>query len=657
MLKLSRHGSWFSSLRLRSTAVLGLMVLAAGILAASSAQAQTFTVLYAFTGGADGAEPAQSGLIMDSAGNLYGATAAGGIFHNHTASGVVFKLDASGVETVLTTFSGVNGDGAGPLGTLVRDSSGSLYGTTMSGGYQHSLGTVFKVLPTGGKITTHMFGKGGQLDGWQPIAGLVLDETGNLYGTTTAGGSTGYGVVYRLHIASRKETILHTFTGKRGDGIDGFGPLIRDASGNLYGTAFNGGAYGGACGSFPIGCGIVFEMNPAGNEKVLYKFTGGTDGAYPEAGLVRDVAGNLYGTTTYGGGGACENGSLRGCGTVFKLDKTGKETVLYRFTGGTDGANPFAGLVRDGVGNLYGTTYQGGNTGCQSQMGGCGRCSRWTRLEKKPFCTASPAVPTVKLPSRACSATRRVTYTERPPQAVPRTRTYVPAPAVAWSSRSPHNSRWPERRPSPHLRPFGAGGHQLVDIDEQFVICFGCVLGFILAASSSPHLVHSFRMSPGPVHLFREFIYLSWRELKPGRAIRYDLLHCPHSGTDNRSAARKGLDNCDREIFVELAGKDQEASLSYYFNDLFARDASLEIDSGKIPLPRSFFQSGALRSVPKNHNWKTGLAPFPSTQKIVNALFRGKPSREDGVLLFFAGQARIRMHKIRFHKYSFLGQA
>src|SRR5579864_2126498 len=145
----------------------------------------------------------------------------------------------------------------------------------------------------------------------------------------------------------------------------------------------------------------------------------------------------------------------------------------------------------------------------------------------------------------------------------------------------------------------------VVDIDEKFVICFGCVLGFILAASLSPHLVHSFRMSPGPVHLFRQFIYLSWRELKPGRAIRNDLLHCPHSGTDNRDAARKGFDNRDREIFVELAGKDQEARLAYYFNDVFARDASLEIDSGKIPLPRSFFQSGALRPVPKNQNWKT----------------------------------------------------
>jgi len=371
VLKSPRHRSWVSSLCLRpSHAVLGLVIiLTTGILAAQSAQPQTFSVLYAFTGDADGAEPL-SGLVTDPAGNLYGTTVTGGTPQNQ--AGVVFKLDATGVETVLATFSGLHGQGAEPLGTLVRDSQGNLYGTTLNGGYQNHTGTVFKVPPTGGRVGLHIFAKDGELDGINPIAGVVLDRKGNLYGTTTAGGTTGYGVIYKLHITSRRETILHTFTGKWGDGINGFGPLIRDASGNLYGTTLNGGAYGGACGSFPIGCGIVFKMSPAGKEKVLYRFTGGTDGANPEGGLVRDAAGNLYGTTTYGGGGACQNGSFTGCGTVFKVDKTGTETVLYRFTGGTDGANPFAGLVRDGVGNLYGTTYQGGNTGCQSQMGGCG---------------------------------------------------------------------------------------------------------------------------------------------------------------------------------------------------------------------------------------------------------------------------------------------
>ncbi|HSZ01451.1 MAG TPA: choice-of-anchor tandem repeat GloVer-containing protein [Terriglobales bacterium] len=366
ILKLSRHGSWFSSLRLRSTAVLGLMVLATGILAASSAQAQAFTVLYSFTGGADGAEPI-SGLIMDPAGNLYGTTAAGGVFHNRTAAGVVFKLDATGVETVLATFSGVNGDGAGPLGTLVRDSSGNLYGTTLSGGHENS-GTAFKVLPTGGKVGLHIFGKAAE-DGINPYAGLVLDKKWNLYGTTTAGGRTGYGTVFKLHLIPGKETILHSFR-IAGDGATPLAPVVRDSAGNLYGTTEEAGRFGGACGT--IGCGIVFKINPVGKEEILHRFWGGADGANPQAGLVRDAAGNLYGTTTYGGGGACQNGSFMGCGTVFKLDKTGKETVLYRFTGGSDGANPFSGLVRDSVGNLYGTTYQGGNTGCQSQMGGCG---------------------------------------------------------------------------------------------------------------------------------------------------------------------------------------------------------------------------------------------------------------------------------------------
>ena len=139
----------------------------------------------------------------------------------------------------------------------------------------------------------------------------------------------------------------------------------------------------------------------------------------------------------------------------------------------------------------------------------------------------------------------------------------------------------------------------VVNIHEKFVICFRGILGFIFAARSPSHLVHLIRMSPGPVHLLRQIIYLSWREEKPGRAIGYDLLHSAHAGTDNRSTASKGLDNCDREIFVKLAGKYQEAGFPHYFNDLRARDTSLEIDPRKIPVPRGFFQSGALRPVPK----------------------------------------------------------
>ncbi len=186
MLKLLRHVSQAFSLRSRPRlAVLPLTTILIGIIfAVPSTQAQTFTVLYSFTGAADGAVPL-SGLIMDTGGTLYGTTAAGGIFHNQTAAGVVFKLDATGTETTLATFSGVMGDGAGPLGTLVCDSLGNLYGTASSGGHGHG-GRAFKVFPTGGKIGMHIFGKPSG-DGINPFAGLVLDNKGNLYGTTTAG--------------------------------------------------------------------------------------------------------------------------------------------------------------------------------------------------------------------------------------------------------------------------------------------------------------------------------------------------------------------------------------------------------------------------------------------------------------------------------------
>ena len=153
-----------------------------------------------------------------------------------------------------------------------------------------------------------------------------------------------------------KETVVYNFTGKA-DGAAPEGGLVRDGMGHLYGTTIGGGA---------SGAGTVFKLNKAGKETVLYSFKGGADGVSPEAGLIRDSAGNLYGTTAYGGGTAC----FGGCGTVFKLDTTGAKTVLHTFTGGTDGALPEADLVQDSAGNLYGTTYNGGGTGCGGA--GCG---------------------------------------------------------------------------------------------------------------------------------------------------------------------------------------------------------------------------------------------------------------------------------------------
>ena len=199
----------------------------------------------------------------------------------------------------------------------------------------------------------------GTKDGGLPETQLVLDKFGNAYGSTAAGGNPGClydlgcGTVFKVS-PTGKETVLHRFTG----GTDGAGPyytaMIRDAEGNLYGNTFYGGNptcnYEGA-----VGCGVIFKLDRHGRYTVLHSFTGGKDGADPEAGMVLDSVGNLYGTTYLGGSGSC-NGS--GCGVVFKLDRNGHETVLYRFTGSTDGAFPAdTTLIRDSAGNIFGTTY------------------------------------------------------------------------------------------------------------------------------------------------------------------------------------------------------------------------------------------------------------------------------------------------------------
>jgi uncharacterized repeat protein (TIGR03803 family) len=179
-------------------------------------------------------------------------------------------------------------------------------------------------------------GTGG--DTAQPFAGVVRDASGNLYGTTLY---TGFGAIYSVDLTGQ-EKVLYSFTGQAG--ANPYGSLLLDSKGNVYGTASFGGSFS---------AGIVFKVDPTGTETVLYSFTGGTDGGYPEAGLIRDAKGNLYGTTSSGGSS--------GAGTVFKLDPSGTETVLYNFTGGADGANPAWGtLLRDSAGNLYGTTSQGG---------------------------------------------------------------------------------------------------------------------------------------------------------------------------------------------------------------------------------------------------------------------------------------------------------
>jgi len=293
------------------------------------------TVLYSFTGGADGSSP--NGLILDLFGNLYGTTSYGGASGN----GVVFKLDRSGHETVLYSFTG-GADGGNP-NNVIRDWKGNLYGTTTGGGAApgtNGYGVVFKIDISGNETTLYTFTGGN--DGAYPNYNVTLDLFGNLYGTTNNGGASGYGVVFKLD-QSGHETVLHTFTG----GNDGAYPngVIRDFKGNLYGAASNGGTSGAGA----SGYGVVYKIDTSGNEIVLYNFTGGNDGAYPSSPVVLDWGGNLYGTTSLGG--------AANLGVTFKLDPSGHETVLHTFTRGPYGNQPDqSGVILDEFGNLYGTT-------------------------------------------------------------------------------------------------------------------------------------------------------------------------------------------------------------------------------------------------------------------------------------------------------------
>ncbi len=337
----------------------------------------TYSVLYTFTGGTDGGGTGDSPfpvLVRDEDGNLYGTRVAGGDlscpYYFQPGCGVVFKLDRSGNESVLYSFTG-GADGNGPSAALLRDRHGNLYGTTFIGGL--GAGVVFKVDRMGNETVLYTFTGGA--DGASPYSNLIRDEDGNLYGTAPDGGSFGRGVVFKLNVAGN-ETVLYSFTG-HADGRGPYAGLVRDEDGNLYGTT----AFGGQ-GCRPFGCGVVFKLDPNGNETVLYSFTGGADGGTPWAGLIRDEEGNLYGTGAAGGDlSGCSIGGGFGCGVVFKLDPHGNQTVLYSFTG-TDGYFPYAVLVRDEKGNLYGTTESGGDlSGCGGS--GCGVVFKLDRSGKQ----------------------------------------------------------------------------------------------------------------------------------------------------------------------------------------------------------------------------------------------------------------------------------
>jgi uncharacterized repeat protein (TIGR03803 family) len=304
--------------------------------------ARDYEVLHSFGISGDGFNPEQGNVAVDSAGNIYGATEAGGA----NGRGIAYKIAPDGTETILHSFAGGANDGSNPVGGVIYDeSSGTLAGTTFNGGSTKvcgiGCGVAYALASDGALTVLHLF-KSGSKDGQNPVGGLSDDKNLDVYGTTQYGGSANMGTVYKLS-PSGHITVLYSFTGPDGD--DPLSRPIRDGAGNLYGVTTAGGANNS---------GAVFEVARGGTETVLYSFTGGDDGKEPYGALARDRAGNLYGTTLYGG--------ASGAGVVFRLAPDGTFAVLYTFIGGADGSVPQSDLILIGK-TLYGTTDYGGAFG------------------------------------------------------------------------------------------------------------------------------------------------------------------------------------------------------------------------------------------------------------------------------------------------------
>jgi uncharacterized repeat protein (TIGR03803 family) len=361
-------------------------------------------VLYSFTGGNDGGDAATA-LVFDRVGNLYGTTVVGGT----SSCGTIFKLTPQPTpqwrETVLYNF-GCYADGKNPYGGATFDSRATIYGTTVSGGSGGSCGSsgCGVVFEFSGEAETVLHNFTGGEDGSGPGGGVAIDRAGRLFGTTPDGGAYSEGVVYEVSRSAGhwRERVIHSFTGGSDGGVGSLGLLLIDSSDSLNGLTELGGAHGD---------GTVFKLSPISKSawrlSTLYAFKGMPDGASPYGGLVADGAGNLYGTTYYGGsenlGSIFELEAKRGyrervlysfkggsdgayststlvfgksanlygttsmgggtcdCGTIFKLSPTSrKETVLHGFGAGPDGAYPYYGLTKDRSGNFYGTTVAGG---------------------------------------------------------------------------------------------------------------------------------------------------------------------------------------------------------------------------------------------------------------------------------------------------------
>jgi uncharacterized repeat protein (TIGR03803 family) len=315
------------------------------------------TVLYSFTGGADGGEP-YKGVALDAAGNLYGTAVTGGSGSCEGGCGVTYKLTKSGTtwtQSVIHAFTGGD-DGSGPGARVALDKGGNVYGMTPTGG-ANGLGTIYEIHPKRNGDwalrVIHTFTGGS--DGSSGSAGKILLRGGHLYGAATTGGTNSSGTVFELtptRIGEWGFKILYSFQGAP-DGVFPYGALLFDAAGNLYGTTYYGGTNG---------LGAVYKLSPTDsgewNETVLYSFKAGTDGNSSISNLVSDAAGNLYGTTSEGG---------LGSGTIFKLtpgqNGTWTESIPHSFQGSPDGAFPYAGMVGDGAGTFYGATVHGGDDG------------------------------------------------------------------------------------------------------------------------------------------------------------------------------------------------------------------------------------------------------------------------------------------------------
>ncbi len=397
--------------------LLFLLAVCISLFTVHTAQAQTYQILHQFAGPTtDGATP--FGFLLGGNGTIYGTSCYGGLSYGGTVyslspsggetilynfnagygncptslfawkgefygsagggayqNGVIFKLNLRGNEIILNSFGPNNAAGTGP-NLYFQNADGLFYGSTYSGGL-YGYGTLFTA-NTSGKVAviynfTHVIGNAEK-------TGLVQDASGNLYGTLAYGASTGCGsgcgALFKVDTAGNF-TILHAFTGGA-DGSQPFGSPILDKAGNLYGTASGG---GDAC--LPSQCGTVFKVSPSGQFTTFYSFQGGTDGMFPLNSLVRDAAGNLYGTTTEGGDLACADfQNFGGCGTLFKIDPSGNETIVHTFTGPPGDAGTFGAiLLMDAAGDIYGASYSGGETDCNmitDQGIGCGTIFKLT---------------------------------------------------------------------------------------------------------------------------------------------------------------------------------------------------------------------------------------------------------------------------------------